>query len=124
MQSIKKQPILSARSSSLSRELMKADSGTKKMCPYQMWLDGLYMAEPFFAEYSATFGEDNWNDIADQFIWMEKHVRDDKTGLLYHAGTSRNSKIGLTSKRGVRGCSGAGDGMVRDGAPLTCSVIS
>jgi len=57
----------------------------KKIYPYQMWLDGLYMAEPFYAEYSATFGEDNWNDIADQFIWMEKHVRDDKTGLLYHA---------------------------------------
>jgi len=57
----------------------------KKIYPYQMWLDGLYMAEPFYAEYSATFGENNWDDIADQFIWAEKHTRDDKTGLLYHA---------------------------------------
>jgi unsaturated rhamnogalacturonyl hydrolase len=57
----------------------------KKIYPNQMWLDGLYMAEPFYAEYSQTFGEDNWDDIANQFIWMEKHVRDDKTGLLYHA---------------------------------------
>ena len=57
----------------------------KKIYPYQMWLDGLYMAEPFYAEYSATFGEDNWDEIANQFIWMEKHVRDAKTGLLYHA---------------------------------------
>ncbi len=57
----------------------------KKIYPYQMWLDGLYMAEPFYAEYSYTFGENNWNDIANQFIWMEKHARDDKTGLLYHA---------------------------------------
>lgn len=57
----------------------------KKIYPYQMWLDGLYMAEPFYAEYSATFGEDNWDDIANQFIWMEKNVRDSKTGLLYHA---------------------------------------
>src|SRR6476659_309824 len=56
----------------------------KKIYPYQMWLDGLYMAEPFYAEYSATFGEDNWDDIANQFIWAEKHTRDDKTGLLYH----------------------------------------
>src|SRR5438128_2393025 len=57
----------------------------KKIYPYQMWLDGLYMAEPFYAEYSANFGENNWDDIADQFIWSEKHTRDEKTGLLYHA---------------------------------------
>jgi len=57
----------------------------KKIYPSQMWLDGLYMAEPFYAEYSATFGENNWDDIANQFIWTEKHTRDDKTGLLYHA---------------------------------------
>ncbi len=57
----------------------------KKIYPNQMWLDGLYMGEPFYAEYSAVFGEDNWNDIANQFVWMEKHARDEKTGLLYHA---------------------------------------
>lgn len=56
----------------------------KKIYPYQMWLDGLYMGQPFYAEYSAVFGEDNWNDIANQFVWMEKHSRDPKTGLLYH----------------------------------------
>lgn len=56
----------------------------KKIYPYQMWLDGLYMGEPFYAEYSEVFGEDNWNDIANQFVWMEKHARDEKTGLLYH----------------------------------------
>lgn len=56
----------------------------KKIYPYQMWLDGLYMGEPFYAEYSAIFGEDNWNDIANQFVWMEKHARDERTGLLYH----------------------------------------
>ena len=56
----------------------------KNIYPYQMWLDGLYMGEPFYAEYSQVFGEDNWNDIANQFVWMEKHARDPKTGLLYH----------------------------------------
>lgn len=57
----------------------------KKIYPYQMWLDGLYMAEPFYAEYSATFNEpQNFDDIANQFIWMEQHARDNKTGLLYH----------------------------------------
>ncbi|MEP6746320.1 MAG: glycoside hydrolase family 88 protein [Bacteroidota bacterium] len=58
----------------------------KKIYPYQMWLDGLYMAEPFYAEYANLAHEDTaFNDIANQFIWMEKHVRDTKTGLLYHA---------------------------------------
>ena len=56
----------------------------KKIYPWQMWLDGLYMGEPFYAEYSLVWNEDNWNDIANQFVWMEKHARDPKTGLLYH----------------------------------------
>jgi unsaturated rhamnogalacturonyl hydrolase len=62
-----------------------------------MWLDGLYMAEPFYAEYSATFGENNWDDIANQFIWMEKHTRDEKTGLLYHAW-DESKKMGWADK--------------------------
>lgn len=57
----------------------------KKIYPYQMWLDGLYMAEPFYAQYAATFHETAaFDDIAHQFIWMENHARDKKTGLLYH----------------------------------------
>ncbi|HEU5166883.1 MAG TPA: glycoside hydrolase family 88 protein, partial [Chitinophagaceae bacterium] len=58
----------------------------KKVYPYQMWLDGLYMGEPFYAEYAMLMHDDTaFNDIANQFIWMEKHARDAKTGLLYHA---------------------------------------
>ena len=50
-----------------------------------MWLDGLYMGEPFYAEYAATFHEDAaFDDIARQFVLMELHSRDTKTGLLYH----------------------------------------
>ncbi|MBK8811877.1 MAG: glycoside hydrolase family 88 protein [Acidobacteria bacterium] len=56
----------------------------KNIYPWQMWLDGLYMGQPFYAEYSQVWKEDNWNDIANQFVWMEKHARDPKTGLLYH----------------------------------------
>jgi unsaturated rhamnogalacturonyl hydrolase len=57
----------------------------KKIYPEQMWLDGLYMAEPFYAEYAATFHEEtDFDDIATQFALMERHARDDKTGLLYH----------------------------------------
>jgi len=58
----------------------------KQIYPYQMWLDGLYMAEPFYAEYAKKFDEPaDFDDIANQFIFIERHTRDPKTGLLYHA---------------------------------------
>lgn len=57
----------------------------KKVYTNQMWLDGLYMGQPFYAEYAMLFHEDTaFNDIARQFILMERHSRDPKTGLLYH----------------------------------------
>jgi unsaturated rhamnogalacturonyl hydrolase len=57
----------------------------KKRYPNQMWLDGLYMGEPFYAEWASVFQEDSaFNDIASQFIFMERHARDPATGLLYH----------------------------------------
>jgi unsaturated rhamnogalacturonyl hydrolase len=57
----------------------------KQIYPWQMWLDGLYMGETFYAEWAKTFHEDTaFNDIAKQFILMERYSRDAKTGLLYH----------------------------------------
>ena len=57
----------------------------KQRYPNQMWLDGLYMAEPFYAEYAATFRHpEAFRDITNQFVLMDEHVRDAKTGLLYH----------------------------------------
>jgi unsaturated rhamnogalacturonyl hydrolase len=57
----------------------------KKVYPWQVWLDGLYMGQPFYAEYAMLFGEDTaFNDITRQFAAIERHTRDPKTGLLYH----------------------------------------
>jgi unsaturated rhamnogalacturonyl hydrolase len=57
----------------------------KKIYPHQMWLDGLYMGSPFYAEYAKMFGEpEAFDEIANQFILMNKYARDNKTGLLYH----------------------------------------
>ena len=57
----------------------------KKEYPYQTWLDGLYMAQPFYAEYAGVFGEDTvFDDVTRQFVLMEKNARDPVTGLLYH----------------------------------------
>jgi unsaturated rhamnogalacturonyl hydrolase len=53
--------------------------------PYQMWLDGVYMTQPFKSKYlTLTKKNEEWNDIANQFIWMAKGSKDAKTGLLYH----------------------------------------
>ncbi len=53
--------------------------------PTQMWLDGLYMVEPFYAQYAQMTGRtEDFDDIANQFAWMEKYSRDEKSGLLKH----------------------------------------
>ncbi len=58
----------------------------KQIYPHQTWLDGIYMAQPFYAEFAKTFDEpEAFDDIAKQIILIEKHTRDPKTGLLYHA---------------------------------------
>ena len=57
----------------------------KQIYPNQMWLDGLYMAEPFLAEYASVFQEpQDFAEITQQFSLIEQHTRDPKTGLLYH----------------------------------------
>ena len=57
----------------------------KEIYPHQMWLDGMYMAEPFYAKFAAMFNEaKDFDDIANQFILMAEHAKDSKTGLFYH----------------------------------------
>ncbi len=57
----------------------------KKRYPSQMWLDGLYMGEPFYARYTVEYENGkNLDDVAKQFELIQKHALDSKTGLLYH----------------------------------------
>src|SRR6185312_13221154 len=48
----------------------------------QMWLDGLYMGDPFYAEYTKMFGgpTTNFDDVAHQFALVKEHLYDAKTG--------------------------------------------
>lgn len=66
----------------------------KNIYPHQMWLDGIYMASPFLAEYAHEFGEaDLFDDVAKQIILCAKHTKDPITGLHYHGwDESRNQK--------------------------------
>ena len=57
----------------------------KLIYPTQMWLDGLYMFEPFHANLAQMTNDTAaFTEITNQFVIMEKHARDNKTGLLYH----------------------------------------
>lgn len=57
----------------------------KKRYPNQMWLDGLYMGAPFYTQYTVSYEQSKaLDDIAHQFDLIQKHARDEKTGLLYH----------------------------------------
>lgn len=64
----------------------------KQRYPWQMWLDGLYMGSPFYAEFGLIFDEpEAFDDVVLQLTQMEKHGRDPVTGLLYHGwDESRN----------------------------------
>jgi unsaturated rhamnogalacturonyl hydrolase len=57
----------------------------KKHYPHQMWLDGLYMASPFLAQYAQVFNEPElFGDVANQIRLIDLHNKDPKTGLYYH----------------------------------------
>lgn len=66
----------------------------KQIYPEQMWLDGLYMAEPFYAEYTVRYvtdslsREENFQDIVHQFSLIFDKTLDPETGLLRHAWDS------------------------------------
>ena len=66
----------------------------KKRYPSQMWLDGLYMGAPFYAEYiMRARNPEQLDDVFLQFELIEKHLYDPKTGLPRHGwDESRDQK--------------------------------
>lgn len=74
----------------------------KERYPSQMWLDGLYMGATFLAQYAATFSEPSaFDDVITQFVLMEKHARDPKTGLLYHAWDEKRAQKWANATTGL-----------------------
>jgi unsaturated rhamnogalacturonyl hydrolase len=75
----------------------------KKIYPNQMWLDGLYMGEPFYAHFTTKFEQGNdLNDIANQFEIIQANATDTSTGLLYH-GWDESKQMDWANK--TTGCS-------------------
>ena len=57
----------------------------KQIYPHQVWLDGLYMAGPFLAEYGKRFNEPAlFDEAALQLITAWDDLIDEESGLLYH----------------------------------------
>ncbi|SEN53160.1 unsaturated rhamnogalacturonyl hydrolase [Amphibacillus marinus] len=57
----------------------------KDKYPYQMWLDGLYMAGPFMVEFAQRFNEpDLIKDVLLQERLMRKYTKDNQSGLYFH----------------------------------------
>ncbi len=58
----------------------------KQIYPNQVWLDGLYMAQPFYMQYELTFHQgENCQDSFQQFLTVYDRMRDLRNGLYYHA---------------------------------------
>ena len=78
----------------------------KAVYPNQMWLDGLYMAQPFYAEYTVRYVSDstaraeNFRDIAHQFSLVYDKTFDPETGLLRHAWDSSHEMFWCNEETG------------------------
>lgn len=58
----------------------------KQVYPHQMWLDGIYMGAPFYAEYAQRNGrKQDYADVVRQFLLAAKHTYDPQTKLYRHA---------------------------------------
>ena len=78
----------------------------KAVYPNQMWLDGLYMAQPFYAEYTVRYVSDstaraeNFRDITHQFSLVYDKTFDPETGLLRHAWDSSHEMFWCNGETG------------------------
>lgn len=73
----------------------------KDKYPYQMWLDGLYMAGPFLLKCAQYF---QLPDLVEQVIYQEslmrKHMLNEETGLLYHAWDEKRQQPWANAETG------------------------
>lgn len=74
----------------------------KKIYRNQVWLDGLYMEAPFYAQFIKTFdSKKNFNDVVRQFLLCKKNMKDEETGLYYHAWDESHLEFWCDKKTGL-----------------------
>ncbi len=74
----------------------------KKVYTNQIWLDGLYMAQPFYLTYETRFNKmEHYNDIINQFENVRKLMFDEKKKLYYHGYDASKSIFWADPKTGL-----------------------
>ena len=76
------------------RKQPRTDEGNywhKNIYPNQVWLDGLYMAQPFQALYEKNFGRGDYKDTVHQIMNVRFRMFDENKGLYYHGYDASNS---------------------------------
>ena len=73
-----------------------------------MWLDGIFMASPYLAQYGNVFKDTTVNaDIVNQIKLIARKTYDPKTGLFFMVGMRARHKIGQIRKPDAHPISGA-----------------
>ncbi|HUF09930.1 MAG TPA: glycoside hydrolase family 88 protein [Rhodothermales bacterium] len=74
----------------------------KKIYPYQLWLDGVYMAGPFLTQYGAAFGDpEALDEVVHEILLVARYTRDPATGLMYHGWDEKREQIWADSVSGL-----------------------
>ena len=78
----------------------------KQIYPHQVWLDGFYMALPFYAEYTARYApkeqkDSLFADIVHQFVAGAENTYDPATGLFRHAWDESKSMFWCDPETGL-----------------------
>ena len=76
----------------------------KKIYPNQVWLDGIYMAQPFEAQYQLTFGNGDLTDVIRQVRTVHTRMRDPQTGLYYHGYDASRTAFWADPETGLSKC--------------------
>lgn len=76
----------------------------KDIYPNQVWLDGLYMALPFYAAYESRFGEKAYGDILKQFQNVRRLLWSQQKRLYYHAWDESRMSQWVNSGTGCSPC--------------------
>ena len=73
----------------------------KKIYENQIWLDGLYMMQPFYTRYQTLRNKKDYTDIVNQFKNVRKLMFDEKLKLYYHGYDSSKSIFWADKKTGL-----------------------
>ena len=72
----------------------------KAIYPNQVWLDGIYMAQPFYALYEKHLGSGDYRDILSQIETVRRRMFDEEKQLYYHGYDASRSAFWADPKTG------------------------